>query len=136
MSSDLALPSTLNPQLSTKFAVLVCEREPYWTPELQRQFHGGDIVVRGCQRWSDLAALSREFSRTVHVIDLEQCAAECLIGLGQRCREAHASPVVVLSSPRLAELENVLREAGAQAFFPELPTGADLARCCRRWLAP
>src|SRR4051794_21963168 len=116
-------------------AVIVCERKPYWTPELQRQFVHGDILVRGCQKWSELAARSREFPRVVDVVEFtEENSAECLTGLSQRQESFPSPPLIMIASPRWAVLENVLREAGVKAFFPALPTGKDLAQCCRQWL--
>lgn len=116
-------------------AVIVCEPQPYWTPELQRQFQQDSVAVRGCRKWSEIAPQSGEFDQTVEVVELvEDRAAECLTGLLQRQRVGKSPPLIIVTSPRLATLENVLREAGVRAFFPDQPTGEDLARCCRRWL--
>jgi hypothetical protein len=117
-------------------AVVVCEREPYWTPELQRQFLGSDVAVRGCRKWGELAPLSRPYARAVEVVDLDASPAEILAGLARRSAEPVPCPLVVLARPRFAELEWVLREAGVQAFYADLVPGDELARCCRRWLEP
>ncbi len=111
--------------------ILVLEREPYWTPELQRQFLTTDVKVRGCRKWSELSAAIQSDPSGLSVIDLADFAADCLTGLAA----IHSSRLIVISSPQYAELEFALRDAGAAAFFPDLPTGEQLARCCRRWLS-
>ena len=127
MASSMSRP----PLTST---IVVLEARPFWTPELQRQFDGEPVVVRGCRNWSELQERSRDATAAVMLLELEGLAAECLSGLTRRLELAAREPVIVISSPRFAELEWVLREAGVSSVFPDLPTGADVARCCRRWL--
>lgn len=119
-----------------RLAILVCEGDPYWTPELQRQFQHTRVCVRGCRKWTEFTELSRGFAQVVQIVDLEHAAADCLTGLVRRQDEPRSWPLVVVASPRWASLEWVLREAGVKAFFSELPSGEPLARCCRRWLLP
>jgi hypothetical protein len=114
--------------------IIVCEREPYWTPELQRQFHGRGVAVKGCRKWSELDALAQGVERVVDIVDVTAFAAECLAALGRRLTEGVARPVIALASPELADLEWAFREGGVAAFFPDLPAPDDLTRCCRRWL--
>jgi len=114
--------------------IFVLEREPYWTPELQRQFYASAVQVRGCRKWSELSGLMLSSPQTVAVIDFENYPAECLTGLAARQRLHQSSPLILISSPKYTDLEWVLREAGVVAYFADLPTGDDLARCCRRWL--
>ncbi len=108
--------------------ILILEREPYWTPELQRQFYGESIRIRGCRKWSELA----DDIHALVIVNFDEFASECLTGLPRRTHGA--GPLIVIGSSASAELEFVLRDAGASAFFPKLPTGEELARCCRRWL--
>ena len=134
MSVSLTFSSTLNLQPPTFSTVLVCEREPYWAPELQRRFQQSGVTVRGCRKWSEFEELSRPYAEVVQIVDLEETAADCLAGLGRRLRDPRSRPLIVLASPRFAEWEWILREAGVQAFFSEHLSGEELARCCRRWL--
>ncbi len=136
MRSDSHFPSTRDPQRSTRSSIIVCEREPYWTPELQRQFQHTGVAVRGCRHWTEFTELFRGLTRAVQIVDLEHAAADCLTGLVRRQNEPRFWPLIVIASPRFAALEWVLREAGVNAFFSEHPSGEQLALCCRRWLLP
>lgn len=133
MLSASVRPLALSPQPVALSAVIVCETTPYWAPELQRQFHQTDIAVRGCRKWSDLSERSTEFARVVHVVNFDDAPADCLTGLRNR-GTCEAIPLILMASGPWGSLEFVLREAGASAFFAELPTGPELAQCCRRWL--
>lgn len=134
MASDSVRPLALSPRPLARSAVIVCETRSYWTPELQRQFFQSEIAVRPCQKWSELSARGKDFPRVVEVVDLEDRPGECLTSLTQRQGRRQSVPLIVIASPAWAALEYILREAGVQAVFPDLPTGAELARCCRRWL--
>ena len=129
-------PSTLHPQPSTQTAILVCEQEPYWTPELQRQFQSSGLVVRSCRTWKDMIELSQLYSRVVQVVHWGERVAECLAGLGERIHQTNACPLILIATDRFTDWEWLLRDAGVQAFFSDQLTGKDLARCCRRWLLP
>jgi hypothetical protein len=74
--------------------------------------------------------------RQLRIIDLEHRTAELLTGMGRDVLRTERTPLIVLALARWGELEWVLREAGASAFFAAWPTGEELVRCCRRILNP
>lgn len=109
-------------------AVLVLERDPYWSPELQRRFRDEAVVVRSCRRLGDLDALLTECDAAVVVLVLSADPAGCLAWLARRATEV---PVVVLGSPESVGLEPMFRSVGATSFQAEVIAGGDLARLCR-----
>jgi DNA-binding response OmpR family regulator len=112
-------------------AVLVYEREPYWTPELQRRLADEPVVVRSCGRLSDLDVLPAGFDHSVVILDLTADPAGCLAWLARRRANA---PVVALGPSELAELEATFRSVGVTSFQTGAVANGDLARLCRRWL--
>jgi hypothetical protein len=115
-------------------AILVCEPEPYWTPELQRRFLGTQITVRGCRKWSELETLSRSYGRAVRLVDFHAVAVDCLPGMAREADSAAPQPLLLLVDAETAELEWVLREGGAGAVLSDRIPADDLVQICRRWL--
>jgi hypothetical protein len=116
-------------------AVVVCEREPYWTPELQRQFLGERVTVRGCRKWSELVTLSQEFETALRIVDFDFIAAECLAGMAHDAASVNRQPLLLLVTGERAEFEWPLRDGGADAVLSNRIAADELARYCRRWLA-
>lgn len=124
-------PRSAPPQ-SSETTVLVFEKKPCWTPELQRQFLDGSVTVRSCRSTRDLTALVNEFPESPVVIDLEAGTADCLQWLTSFVPHGDRPIVLVVGSHQTADLEWPLREAGATEFFPDHLTGDQLAHWCRR----
>ena len=115
-------------------AVVVFEKRPRWTPELERRFVGENVRVRACRATADIEELLDAETATVLVFDLASVAIECLHYLGRTFDRRRSVPVVVIGAGENAELEWLTREAGAIEFLPEHLGGKDLARiCCRQW---
>lgn len=116
--------------------IAIFEKQPYWGPELQRQFQSSRTIVRECRSVRDLLPSIMNFEIALIVVDLEEGLSECLEWLGSDvARHLKPVPIVVLGSPATAELEWVLREAGVTAFLPDGVAGDDLAQLCRRQLS-
>jgi DNA-binding NtrC family response regulator len=119
-------------------AVVVFEKRPRWTPELERRFAGDNVRVRACRSTADIDVLldAETATATVLVFDLASAAIECLHYLGRTFDRRRSVPVIVIGAGENAELEWLTREAGAIEFLPEHLGGRDLARICRRqWSA-
>ena len=43
---------------NTLRTIVIFEARPRWEPELQRQFLGEPVRVRGCRTWSELSSLA------------------------------------------------------------------------------
>lgn len=114
--------------------IAVLERQPYWAPELQRQFAGELVAVRACRATADLDAVLPAWTRAVCVLELEHAPGACLTWLGRLRESGRDVAVIVCGSPATTSLEWTVRELGALAFFPDLPTGTEVAQLCRRLL--
>lgn len=114
--------------------ILVCEPEPYWTPELQRQFLGSQIAVRGCRKWSEMTELSRSCEGAVRLVDFPAVAADCLAGMAGEIFRADHPPLLLLIDAGTEELEWTLRDGGADAVLSDRIAAKDLVQICRRWL--
>jgi len=115
-------------------AIAVFEREPYWAPELTRQFADGRILVRSCTRLSDVDRVLAEWPRSLCVMEFETAPAAILGWLATRANGATARPVLIFAEQGAARLEWTLREAGATSFRSELISSRELAAHCRRLL--
>ena len=112
--------------------IVVCEKRPRWTPELQRQFLEDDVHVRGCRSIDDVESICRDLDAQPLILDFEIGAAECLQFLGRYVGTPLLECVIVIGSRPTADLEWSVRELGALEFVPEFISGSDLARICRR----
>ncbi len=115
----------------TTATVIVFEKRPRWTPELQRQFVGEDVRVRGCRSLSDVAQAGNT-GGTVAVLDLDAAPADCLQFLGRSIQQRDCTPMIVIGSYRTADLEWNVRELGALAYLHGDCSGEEPARLCRR----
>ncbi len=145
----------------TSATVIVFEKQPRWTPELQRQFDDDDIRVRGCTSTADVtraiashtsplvigdighsiassanaAAPRRDrLVGTLVLLDLTSGLAECLQLLGRSLKVCDFPPTVVIGNQELADLEWPVRELGAIDFLLGHLSGDELATICRRQL--
>lgn len=111
---------------------MVFEQEPYWAPELRRQFEGEGVSVKHC---TDLGSVGgREAGDAdVLVASLEGNERECV----ELLRQVPQYFKIFISSLETAQLERPLREAGVSSFVVEHLSGQQLARRIRRiWSTP
>jgi hypothetical protein len=114
--------------------VVVLERQPYWQPELERQFLQQELIVRGCRSVEDLDDLTRTAGATIVVVDLEVDPPSVLRWLARQLMAGPDTPTLVVLSENLKLLHWHVRELGAVAVVSEFHTGACLARLCRKTL--
>lgn len=125
--SAATMPGVLQPPSA---AIAVFEREPYWAPELQRQF-GADVAVRTFSRLESLAEWLAGWPAGMALVELDADPAAVLNWLGRSVNHPSARPVLVMGSSWTAPLEPLVRELGAVAFHPHVVPGRLLARQCR-----
>ena len=116
----------------TPATVIVVERRPRWTPELQRQFINEDVRVRSVRSTADVLEALERTPKCVVLLDFDSALAECLQFLGRWIGPVPFLPIVVVGSQRTASLEWVVRDLGALEFFADVPAGEDIVRLCRR----
>ena len=114
--------------------VLVFEKQPFWGPELKRQFTDQSVLVRECRSVQDLLPAAAEFSGAVVVLSLDAAPIDCLAWIGMRFQNEAHYPLIVLASTELSDLEWPIREAGAVGFVGDEIPGDQLARLCLRLL--
>ena len=120
---------------STPLAIAVYERQPFWEPELRRQFAEGDVAVRGCRTVSDLAHLTSGNPHLVAVVNLEDGTADLLRWLSQGLTRGRLVPTIAVAGPKAMTFQWHAREAGAVAVIESDMGGRQLARLCRQqWL--
>ena len=111
--------------------VVVFEREPWWAPELRRQFANEEIPVRHCvdvASVGDVLARNGEAVVVAHLPSRERDCADLL-------RELPAAMVMVVADAETVELEAPLREAGANSFALAPMSGEELCMRIRRFWA-
>jgi DNA-binding response OmpR family regulator len=109
--------------------VVVCEKRPRWTPELQREFHNEAVRVRCCRSANEVERTLRQLNADLLLLDLEVGPGACLQLLGAAARRV---TTIVVGSRQTAELEWSMRELGAATFLPETLPGHELAHLCRK----
>ena len=115
--------------------IAVFELQPYWGPELQRQFQTDKVAVTECRSVYDLFPIVDSFAKGLIVIDLDVAISDCLAWFGNNvAKHPVRVPIIAIGSAVTADLEWRLREAGVTAFLPELMATSDFARLCRRLL--
>ncbi len=108
--------------------IFVLEREPYWAPELRRQFHDDTSVsVRHLQTAADVHAAAGS-SGGVLIGDVSALTRECV----EVFRQPMNLFTILLGGPEEMDLENPLREAGADSFFTESVSGEEIGRRIRK----
>lgn len=113
--------------------IVVLEKRPHWTPELQRQFLSEKVRVRLVTSSAALSELADDAS--VVLLAIDGAERECLQVMTDliTCRRQVAT--IAIGSRRTAELENAFRELGVHVFFADHIMGQDVAAACRRQLA-
>ena len=120
---------------SQECVIAVFEKRPYWGPELQRQFAQASIVIRECRTVGDLLPAIAGFETALMVMDLDSGLGDCLDWLGTNTvKDGIHCPIIACGSAATANLEWRLREIGVTAFLPDVISGNDFARLCRRQL--
>ncbi|HUQ72952.1 MAG TPA: hypothetical protein VM165_25715 [Planctomycetaceae bacterium] len=125
----------MNSPSTISAAILVHEREPHWTPELQRQMADDAVVIRACSSLVEVEGISASYPAVVVVLDLHTDATASLAWLTRRWLQNAAEPVVVLGTADTAEWEWTLRGVGVTSFLTDPIAGRDLARLCRQLLS-
>lgn len=111
----------------------IFERQPYWGPELKRQFADHPILVRECRVLRDLMPAVHDFSKSVFLIVMDDAPAECLAWLTEQCISDNPIPRIVVASPEFHPLEWPVREAGG-IFLDDESSRTDVGRQCLRLL--
>lgn len=112
--------------------LLIFERRPRWVPELERQFFGQDVRVRGCSSLQNLQELLNQSAGGVAILELDAAPAECLRTLARLMTRSPSPTILVVASSAYRELEWSVRELGATAFLEEPIAGDEMAAWCRR----
>ncbi|MCA9073764.1 MAG: hypothetical protein KDA93_01935 [Planctomycetaceae bacterium] len=112
--------------------VIVFESQPFWEPELQRQFLDEDVIVGACRSVKDLESRLARQSYDVCVADLTADVTGLLRWLGVRLDQSGIVPVIVVAREEQQSLEWHVRELGAASFTNEYVTGKQLAAMCRK----
>ena len=121
------------PDIPTK-QVVVLERQPYWQPELERQFLHQELVVKSCRSVDDLDDLTRTETPTVAVVDLDVDPPGTLRWLARRLTAGPDVSTIVVVTEERHSLHWHIRELGAVAVVSEYLEGNRLARLCRKSL--
>jgi DNA-binding NtrC family response regulator len=116
--------------------IVVFERQPFWEPELRRQFQDEEVPVRACRTLSDLEQTVGDGSGCVVVADLTERPADLLRWLSRRLMGGRSLPVIVVANRATETLRWHASEAGAVAVVSEDCGGRHLARLCRRQWGP
>jgi hypothetical protein len=117
-------------------AIVVTEKEPYWVPELERQFTSptrwhsstrpNELVIRSSHALVDLERLVEMYSGSVFLLDLNVGPAAALRWIQRIRRLVPAPPFAIIDSGTAGELEWVFRELGAASFYAETPSPPEL----------
>ena len=121
----------VSPEIAAQ-SVIVFERRPRWTPELERQFVGENVRVRACTDLRDALPLVEQPEPPVLVLDLEADTAGCLRLLARLMGAAPLVPIICVASSQSTDLEWAARELGALDFAAGPIPGERLANLCRR----
>ena len=115
--------------------IAIFESRPYWGPELQRQFEHTNVTLREFRSVGDLSVSIVGFGTSLIVLDLDAALVDCVKWLGSgNSEQLLRLPIIAIGSSATAELEWLLREAGVTVFLPDMITGEELAKLCRRQL--
>jgi hypothetical protein len=114
----------------TQHTVFVLESRHRWAPELERQFSGENVRVRGIRKVT--SAGDRPSGGCVIVADLESAATESLALLAGTTDPTAGVSLLVIGATAQASLEWPVRELGAVGYLTEPVSGEDLAALCRK----
>src|SRR5690606_21456136 len=97
--------------------IVVFEKRPRWTPELQRRFLSEPVRVRGCHTAAEVPSLATVAEVACVVLCLDDAEGECLQVLGRLAARRSQAPVVALGGDRTEGLEWPFRELGTTDFL-------------------
>lgn len=117
------------PVNSPQAGIAVYERQPFWGPELQRQLTHRRVLVRECRSVRDLVPAVEDFSKAVAVLVFDASPTECLRWLADEFSASLCR--IVVASREYAELESLIREAGAVYVDDEVPRSYFTKVCLR-----
>lgn len=121
--------------------IVVCERQPFWEPEMRRQFPQGSVIVRACRTLRDLesmvAGLPADAVRsTVVILSLADAPSASIRWLSRQQAAGDFVPTLVVVDESLRFLEWHVREAGAVSVVSEFIGGHRLAGLVRKqWMS-
>jgi hypothetical protein len=114
--------------------ILVVEREPYWLPELQRQFQRSGVEVAPAQTWDEAAGpAGRDGVEGLTVCEFGE-VAEGLLNTIAAGSDLQSGRLVVVLDEASRGWEWALREAGVADVVDEFSGGGAVAALCRRLL--
>jgi hypothetical protein len=110
--------------------IIVFENQPYWAPELRRQFfNDASVKVRHCQA---VGSVPNARPGDILVAALDDRERECT----ELLRQVSGYFGIFVGSELSADLERPFREAGAASFITQTLSGEELARRIRlAWTA-
>lgn len=112
--------------------ILIFERRPRWVPELERQFFGQEVRIRGCATLQDLDTRLTFNPRGLCILDFDAAPGECLQFLGRWMVRAPSPKIIVVATRAFRQLEWPVREMGVITFLEEPIPGDEMAAWCRR----
>lgn len=112
--------------------LLIFERRPRWVPELERQFQGEEVRVRGCSSLKDVGERLNSSPRSVVILELDAAPAECSEMMARLLTRTPSPTILVVASSAYQNWEWSLRELGATTFLEEPIPGDEMAQWCRR----
>lgn len=118
----------MSPQASPP-RVLVLENEPFWLPELQRQFQAEPVTIEAIAV-DEVAMKDDSVVVAVAEILLQQGAREFFAAQPG----AVGTPLVAIAGRSVQRWEWLLRELGAVSVIDQFTRGEQLAMLCRRLL--
>lgn len=115
--------------------IIVFEKRPRWTPELQRRFHSDAVNIRGCDSVLAAPDLAAGEGVACVLLSLENAEGDCLQLVARIASRQPEVSLIALGEEQDGGLEWSFRELGATEFLTGIYTAADVARICRRQLA-
>ncbi len=115
--------------------LIVYERNPYWGPELQRQFLHGATKIRGTGSLERAVRMIGEVPGSLFVMDSHAGVSECLRSVLGLRNSPQPFSTMLIGSNHINGLEWAARELGVDHYVPESIRGDELAGLCRRILS-
>lgn len=106
--------------------IAVFEREPWWRPELMRQFANDPVAIRQVAHIEPLRTEASGFDRIVGLCDVRGRPTEALSQLMRWTKAFPGCPFLIIGSEALAELEWTLRDLGATHLLTHAVRGGSL----------
>lgn len=112
--------------------ILIFERRPRWVPELERQFFGLEVRIRGCATLQDLETRLAFNPRGLCILEWDAAPVDCLQVLGRMVLRSPSPKIIVMAPRAYHELEWAIRELGVITFLEEPIPGDEMAAWCLR----